>query len=69
MVERAKGREADPRRIDLTSAADAEKQKRLGTVVAEFRSARYLLGDKLLLRDFTYDFRQKDRIGIVGPNG
>lgn len=22
-----------------------------------------------LLRDFTYNFRQRDRIGIVGPNG
>lgn len=27
-------------------------------------------GDTLrLLQDFTYDFRQRDRIGIVGPNG
>ena len=24
---------------------------------------------KVLLNDFTYDFRQRDRIGIVGPNG
>lgn len=26
-------------------------------------------GSLRLLQDFTYDFRQRDRIGIVGPNG
>ena len=25
--------------------------------------------DRVLLEDFTYNFRQRDRIGIVGPNG
>ena len=24
---------------------------------------------RVLLKDFTYSFRQRDRIGIVGPNG
>mmetsp|Transcript_12793 Transcript_12793/g.17468 ORF Transcript_12793/g.17468 Transcript_12793/m.17468 type:complete len:394 (+) Transcript_12793:1224-2405(+) len=28
-----------------------------------------MLGDRILLRDFTYNFRQRDRIGVVGPNG
>lgn len=26
-------------------------------------------GDKTLLESFSYDFRQNDRIGIVGANG
>ena len=40
-----------------------------GGVVAEFHAARYTMGDKILLKDFAYNFRQRDRIGIVGPNG
>ena len=51
------------------TAEEKEKQKRLGGVVAEFRAARYMLGDRVLLNDFTYNFRQRDRIGVVGPNG
>lgn len=27
------------------------------------------MNDKVLLKDFTYNFRQRDRIGIVGENG
>lgn len=53
----------------LQTAEEKEKQKRLGGVVAEFKAARYMMGDRLLLQDFTYSFRQRDRIGIVGPNG
>lgn len=55
--------------MELVSAEEKERQKRLGGVVAEFHGARYLMGQRVLLEDFTYSFRQRDRIGIVGPNG
>ena len=55
--------------VVLQTAEEKEKQKRLGGVVAEFKAARYMMGDRVLLQDFTYSFRQRDRIGIVGPNG
>lgn len=73
LVEAAKGRGADPTKISLEGAMDKDKQQRLGGVVAEFQGAKYFLkGDeteRILLNDFTYNFRQRDRIGIVGPNG
>ena len=68
-MDKAKGREADAKKVEFLTPEEKEKQKRLGGVVAEFKSARYMLGDRILLRDFTYNFRQRDRIGVVGPNG
>ena len=68
-VEKAKGREADAKKVEFMTPEEKEKQKRLGGVVAEFKAARYMLGDRVLLKDFTYNFRQRDRIGVVGPNG
>ena len=53
----------------LTSPEEKEKQKRLGGIVAEFRGAQFDVRNRTLLQDFTYNFRQRDRIGIVGPNG
>ena len=42
-------------------------------VVAEFSAATFNMKletkERYLLKDFTYSFRQRDRIGIVGPNG
>ena len=73
LVEKAKGRGADPSKIKLDEADSEERVKRLGGVVAEFRGAKYIMntpsGDKTLLESFSYDFRQNDRIGIVGANG
>lgn len=65
----AKGRSADLKPLELMSDEEKAKQKRLGGVVAEFKQARYMLGERVLLEDFTYNFRARDRIGIVGPNG
>jgi ATP-binding cassette subfamily F protein uup len=66
--ERARGREVE-KAVVLATPEEKEKQKRLGGVVAEFKGAKYMLGDRTLLDDFTYSFRQRDRIGIVGSNG
>ena len=56
-------------KVVLQTSEEKEKQKRLGGVVAEFKAARYMMEDRVLLQDFTYIFRQRDRIGVVGPNG
>jgi ATPase subunit of ABC transporter with duplicated ATPase domains len=68
-VDKAKGRTPDAKSLELATPEEKERQKRLGGVVAEFRSAEYMMGDRVLLTDFTYNFRQRDRIGVVGPNG
>jgi ATP-binding cassette subfamily F protein uup len=69
LVDKAKGREADAKKIEFVTPEEKERQKRLGGIVGEFRAAKFTLGDKVLLNDFTYNFRQRDRIGVVGPNG
>lgn len=69
LVSASKGRSADLKPLELMTSEEKEKQKRLGGVVAEFKGARYMLGERVLLEDFTYSFRQRDRVGIVGPNG
>ena len=69
LVEKAKGRGPDKKKIELATAEEKETQKRLGGVVAEFRGAKYMMGERVLLEDFSYSFRQRDRIAIVGNNG
>jgi len=69
LQEAAKGRGADPAAISLATKEDTANQKRLGGVVAEFEGAAVSAGDRVLVSDFTFAFRQGDRIGLVGPNG
>ena len=69
LVEKAKGRGPDAKALSLVTDEEKERQKRLGGVVAEFKGAKYQMGDRVLLDDFTYNFRTRDRIGIVGANG
>lgn len=68
LVEAAKNREL-VKKVEFMSQEEKDKQKRLGGVVSEFRNAKYMMGDRTLLEGFTYNFRARDRIGIVGPNG
>lgn len=68
LVEKAKGQKAT-QTVDFASPEEKERQKRLGGVVAEFRGASYEMHGRTLLNGFTYDFRQRDRIGVCGPNG
>lgn len=43
---------------------------RMGNKVLEFRNADLAFGDdKVILKDFNYEFKRGDRIGIVGGNG
>jgi len=45
------------------------KASRLGTSIIKFENVGVDLDDKCILKAFSYDFKRKDRIGIVGPNG
>jgi ATP-binding cassette subfamily F protein uup len=43
--------------------------QRLGNKIIEIEKINKSFGDKTIVKDFSYTFRKKDRIGIVGPNG
>ncbi len=43
--------------------------RRIGKKVIELENVSKSYGDRLLFKDFTYDFAPDDRIGIIGPNG
>lgn len=42
---------------------------RLGTKIINCKSLGFRYGDKVLLKDFTYNFQRYERVGIVGKNG
>ena len=43
--------------------------RRIGKKVIELEEVTKGYGDRTLIRDFTYIFDPRDRIGIIGPNG
>ena len=43
--------------------------RRLGSKILELENLQKAYGDLVLLKDFNYVFKRKERIGIVGPNG
>ncbi|TFV93454.1 ABC transporter ATP-binding protein [Algoriphagus kandeliae] len=43
--------------------------QRLGNKILELEHLHKSYGEKTLIKDFSYVFKKKDRIGIVGPNG
>lgn len=51
---------------NLTLTAQASRQ---GKKVLEIDKLSHGYGEKDLIKDFSYIFQRKDRIGIVGPNG
>ena len=65
----ASQKRVEQQKVDLSNPDEIAKQKRLGGVVVEFKNGGYVLNDRVLLKDFSYNFRQRDRIGICGPNG
>ena len=54
----------EERDIELTVST-----QRLGNKILEIDKISKAYGDKTLVKDFSYIFRKKDRVGIVGPNG
>ncbi|MEM9116770.1 MAG: ABC-F family ATP-binding cassette domain-containing protein [Cyanobacteria bacterium P01_F01_bin.56] len=51
-------------KVDITTAG-----RRIGKKVIELDAVTKGYGDRVLIRDFTYIFNPRDRIGIIGPNG
>jgi ABC transport system ATP-binding/permease protein len=54
----------EERDIELTVST-----QRLGNKILEIDKISKAYGEKTLVKDFSYVFRKKDRVGIVGPNG
>ncbi|TGK47645.1 ABC transporter ATP-binding protein [Leptospira kanakyensis] len=50
--------------LELSVAA-----KRQGKTILEIHNLKKGIADKLLINDFTYTFKAKERLGIIGPNG
>ena len=50
----------------LTLTSNAQRQ---GKKVLEIEKVSHSFGQKVLVKDFSYVFQKKDRVGIVGPNG
>ena len=47
----------------------AFESTRLGNKIMALHGITHGYGDRLLIRDFSYQFKRGDRIGIIGPNG
>lgn len=45
------------------------EMKRLGKKILELRNIHKSFGEKLLLKDFSYQFQRGEKVGIVGKNG
>lgn len=50
--------------LELSVAA-----KRQGKTILEIHNLKKGIADKVLINDFTYTFKAKERLGIIGPNG
>lgn len=50
--------------LELSVAA-----KRQGKTILEIYNLKKGIADKVLINDFTYTFKAKERLGIIGPNG
>jgi ABC transport system ATP-binding/permease protein len=58
-----------PARQGRTSLAMAATARRIGKRVITAEGLAVAVGERTLLRDFSYDFSPEDRVGIIGPNG
>lgn len=50
--------------LELSVAA-----KRQGKTILEIHNLKKSIGDRVLINEFTYTFKAKERLGIIGPNG
>ncbi|MDE6323220.1 MAG: ATP-binding cassette domain-containing protein, partial [Paramuribaculum sp.] len=48
---------------------DAVKSSYIGSKIFEAEGINKKFGDKTILKDFTYNFARRERLGIIGPNG
>jgi len=50
--------------LDITT-----ETRRLGKKICKIHNLQKKYGDKIIIKDFSYDFKQGERVGIVGKNG
>lgn len=50
--------------IDINLTGDRQGKK-----ILELHHIRHSFDEKIILEDFNYTFKRKDRVGLVGPNG
>lgn len=68
-IERAselQNREKREEQKDLELSVAAKRQ---GKTILEIHNLKKAIADKLLINDFTYTFKAKERLGVIGPNG
>jgi ATP-binding cassette subfamily F protein uup len=58
-----------PVRQGRAALAMAATARRIGKRAITAEGLAVAVGDRTLLRDFSYDFSPEDRVGIIGPNG
>lgn len=45
------------------------EKRRMGDKILKIHHLKKSFGDKVILRDFSHDFRQGERVGVIGKNG
>jgi ATP-binding cassette subfamily F protein uup len=55
--------------LDKNELEISVQTTRLGNKIIEADNVSLQYGDRVLIKDFTYIFKKKDRIGVVGKNG
>ena len=74
---KSKSRQDDFYETEKVAKTDTRKEKleldfemkRLGSKILELHNISKSFGDKLLLKDFSYQFQRGEKVGIVGKNG
>ena len=74
---KSKSRQDDFYETEKVAKTDTRKQslelefemKRLGSKILELHKISKSFGDKLLLKDFSYQFQRGEKVGIIGKNG
>jgi ATP-binding cassette subfamily F protein uup len=74
---KSKSRQDDFYETEKVAKTDTRKQaleldfemKRLGNKILELRDINKSFGDKVLFKDFSYQFQRGEKVGIVGKNG
>ena len=60
----------DEKKIELDADVEIKAvSSRLGKKTIELNGISKSYGEKILIKDFTYNFLRDDRVGILGPNG
>ncbi|MEN9386133.1 MAG: hypothetical protein RLZZ185_874 [Bacteroidota bacterium] len=65
----AETEEVAHRKVDDSKLELNIQMSRLGNKIIEINHLKKAWGEKKIVNDFTYTFKKKDRIGIVGKNG